>query len=138
MRFIDANVFLYSYLTRATPSSDEKLRRRLADKILTQVDGGERVVTSVVHLSEVANVLEDRMPLQQQTRLFESILLNKFIEVKEVTKELYSIAVSFSADNKIGINDALAVILMQRENITGIYSFDSDFDDILGITRLIE
>ena len=37
---------------------------------------------------------------------------------------------------KLEANDALAVDVMRLNNIREIYSFDEDFDQIEGITRL--
>lgn len=138
MWFIDANVFIYSYLARHKATSDEKKRRQFADKILQKIEDGQKAVTTVVHLSEVANAIEDKLPLEQQKKIFDSIVLNELIEVKSVDKRLYELAIEYAFDKKMGINDALAVIVMQKENISQIYSFDSDFDYIQGIERLIE
>jgi len=59
MRFIDANVFIYAVVKpkRRVPKDIVDIKSR-AKAIMERVDGGEPVLTSVVHLSEVANVLE--------------------------------------------------------------------------------
>ncbi len=135
MKFLDANVFLYAFL-KAHSTEDGRLAKKAAQTILARLQNGEKVLTSVVHLSEVANIAEDKLPFDQQKRLFESIMLNNSIEVKAVDKQLYSLAVEYAMDHKIGVNDALAVVVMQKENIQEIYSFDSDFDVVSGIVRL--
>ncbi len=136
MRFIDANVFIYAFLkAKATP--DGKKAKESAQAMLSRVENGEKVFTTIVHLSEVANIFEDKLPFDQQKRFFESIMLCKNIEIKEASKEFYNLAIEYAMDNKIGINDALAVIVMQKENVSEIYSFDSDFDEVAGLTRLI-
>lgn len=135
MKFIDANIFLYAFLSaKATP--DGKKAKESAQTILSRVQNGEKVFTTVVHLSEVANIAEDKLPFDQQKRLFESILLNDSIEVSEVDKELYTLAIEYAMDHKVGVNDALAFIFMQKQNTREVYSFDSDFDEFPGIVRL--
>ena len=137
MKFIDANVFLYAFLkVKTTP--DGKTAKESSQRIISRVQNGERVFTTVVHLSEVANVAEDKMPFEQQKRMFDSIMLNDSIEVRQVDKPLYELAIGFAMDKKMGVNDALAAIIMQKENISEIYSFDSDFDDIQSVKRLTE
>ncbi|MDP3741864.1 MAG: type II toxin-antitoxin system VapC family toxin [Candidatus Micrarchaeota archaeon] len=137
MKFIDANVFLYAFLSaKATP--DGKKLKESAKSILYRVQKGEEVFTTVVHLSEVANIIEDKVPFDQQRHFFESIISNVSLEIKEINKETYSLAIEYAMDNAMGVNDALAVILMQKENINEIYSFDSDFDEVNGVSRITE
>ena len=137
MKFIDANIFLYAFLNaKATP--DGKKIKELAKAILSRIQKGEKVFTTVIHLSEVANIAENKLPFDQQNRLFEVIMQNDSIDVKEVDKELYALAIEYAMDHKAGVNDALAVILMQKQNMHEVYSFDSDFDEFPGISRITE
>jgi predicted nucleic acid-binding protein len=71
MRFIDANVFIYAFLRpKKEPSENVKEIKERAKAILARVSDGERVVTTVVHLSEVANVTESRGERRRPLRSF--------------------------------------------------------------------
>ena len=58
--------------------------------------------------------------------------------VCEVSKDDYLKAISVTEDQKVGVNDALAYVLMKRESIQTVYSFDKDFDAFTDISRIIE
>ena len=60
------------------------------------------------------------------------------IEVVDVTKSDYLHAVSLGKELMLDPNDALAVIIMEREGINKIYTFDSDFNKVKWIKRLPE
>ncbi len=49
----------------------------------------------------------------------------------------YIEALEIARDHIIGLNDALAVLLMKRYGIKEIYSYYSDFDKIEWIKRII-
>ena len=74
-KFVDANVFLYAYLKprRALKPHEIEAKNR-AKEIVQRIDRGEEVFLSVSHLSEVANVLEDLMPLEQTLEILEALL----------------------------------------------------------------
>jgi len=59
LRFIDASVFLYAFLKPKRRVSEDVLElKENAKRILSRIEEGEEVVTTVVHLSEIANILE--------------------------------------------------------------------------------
>jgi hypothetical protein len=60
MRFVDTNVFIYAVLSPKTSIPEHiKKKKETARQIFLRINNGEMVTTSTVHLSEVANVLED-------------------------------------------------------------------------------
>lgn len=64
MRFIDGNVFLYAILRlKRRLTKEEAERKSKANEIYRRVNREEQVLTSVPHVSEVANVLEDAVNL---------------------------------------------------------------------------
>jgi len=139
MRFIDANVFIYGVLKAKKAHTKEAVEsKRKAKAILSRIDEGEPVATSVVHISEVANVLEDHMPLQALKDFLASILYKDSIVIYGIDREIYREANESFVQAKIGINDAIAVTLMRREGIREIYSFDSHFQELEAITRITE
>ncbi len=136
-RFFDASTILYAILepTSPLPSSLSQMKSN-AKKILSRINEGEAVVTSVIHLSEVANILEARRNLVEVSDFLTDLLMKESIEVLDVTKADYQSASVIAKRYKVGINDSLAKILMTREQISEIYSFDKHFDN-LGVTRII-
>jgi uncharacterized protein len=137
--FVDANVFIYAFLKtkRQLQPSEQKLKET-AKKIVARISAGEKVVTSVVHFSEVCNILEDYLPFEEATLLEKGLLYRENIEIFEVTAQDYLEAVALSESNHVGANDALAYILMQKENVRTIYSFDKDFKAFNDIKQIIE
>ena len=59
MRFIDANLFIYAVLKPKSLPAAVLQKKTAAKEIFLRVNDGEPVLTTTVHLSEVANVLED-------------------------------------------------------------------------------
>jgi predicted nucleic acid-binding protein len=137
--FIDANVFVYAFLKpkRKLQPSEESIKDA-ARKIITRVSNGEEVVTSVVHFSEICNILEDFLPVKEALELERSLLFQENIIIKEVSAEDYLKALTIAQDQEIGANDALAYVLMKELKINRIYSFDKDFDCFKDIDRTTE
>ena len=137
MRFIDANVFLYAFLEpRGELTEDEMKLKQASKSIVLRVEKGEKVITSVVQISEVSNVLEARASNKVAREIIESILLNENIDIQEVNKGLYAASLELAKIHDIGINDCVALAVMQTNSIKEIYSFDTDFDKIEGIKRI--
>jgi hypothetical protein len=138
MRFLDANVFIYAYYKpKRQLSSLEKHMKEHAKKIISDVSQGkEEVLMTVVHLSEVANILKHGMPLEQLSNIILGLFMLDNVKIFGVSKEAYFAATELGEDLKLDPNDALAVDVMRSNNIKEIYSFDEDFDKVEGIKRL--
>jgi len=66
MRFIDSNVFLHAFLKPRRELTDEERRvKRESKEIVGRIEEGERVAMSTVHLSEVINIVESGLGLQE-------------------------------------------------------------------------
>jgi predicted nucleic acid-binding protein len=138
MRFLDANVFIYAYYKPKRQLSPlEKHMKEHAKKIISDVSQGkEEVLMTVVHLSEVANILKHGMPLEQLSNIILGLFMLENVKINGVSKEAYFAATELGEDLKLDPNDALAVDVMRSNNIKEIYSFDEDFDKVEGIKRL--
>jgi predicted nucleic acid-binding protein len=137
--FVDANVFIYAFLkTKRMLQPNELKMKEAAKKMVTRINAGETVVTSVVVFSEVCNILEDYLPFEEAVILEKGLLFRENVHIVEVTHEDYLKAVSLTEDYHVGINDALAYALMKEANIQAIYSFDKDFDVFKDIQRITE
>ena len=138
MRFLDANVFIYAYYKpKKQLTQKEKQMKEHAKTIVSSVSQGkEQVTTTVVHLSEIVNILKHGIPLDQLTTTIRGLFMLDNVKIMGITREAYFAAAELGDDLKLEANDALAVDIMRLNDIKEIYSFDEDFDEIEGITRL--
>jgi predicted nucleic acid-binding protein len=138
MRFLDANIFIYAYYKpKKQLIQKEKQMKEQAKQIIGNVSKGKEEVTmTVVHLSEIVNILKHGMPVDQLTKIIRGVFMLDNIKILGVTREAYFAAAELGEDLKLEANDALAVDVMRQNGIKEIYSFDEDFDQIEGISRL--
>ena len=88
MRFLDSNIFIYALLKpKRELSEDEERIKEVSKKIVERIDGGEDVVTTIVHLSEVANILEDIAGTSFAAKFIRDVLLKKNVTVESTTVE---------------------------------------------------
>ena len=128
MRFIDANVFIYAVLKPRTVLPESLVKRKTAAKeIFLRVNAGEQVTTTTVHLSEVANVLEDAADLGFACDLVSALLSKPTIVVQPVSADTYRESARLAQKYSISINDALALVVMEQQGIDEIYTFDRHF-----------
>ena len=136
-RFVDASVFVHAYLRvrRALQAHEVRLKER-AQAIVRRINTGEAVVTSVVHLAEVANLLEGWMDLEDAQAIQLGLLRRDAVEVLAVDRDDVAESVSFGSEVSLGTSDALAVVLMRRQGLREVYSFDRDFDRCADVRRI--
>lgn len=137
MKFLDANPFIYAYYKpgRRLSENEKKLKER-AKEVITRINRGEKVVTTVIHLSEIVNILKHGMSPNDLLSLITSVLSSDNVNVLGVSREDYLNAVGLASELKLDPNDSLAVYTMKNMEIKKIYSFDLDFDNVEGIKRL--
>ncbi len=137
MRFVDASVFLYTYLRprRIVPRdiADKKLAARA---IVRRINEGENASTSLTHVSEVSNILEAALPIVEAQGVLRELIHAPSITMLEPKKADYVSAVEMAEDLEVGLNDALAYLVMKESGIQEIYSFDSHFDRFKDIRRI--
>jgi predicted nucleic acid-binding protein len=138
MRFLDANVFIYAYYKpKKQLTEEEKQMKDHAKKTISNVSQSrEDVLTTVVHVSEIINILKHGMPQDQLLIIIRGLFMLDNVTILSVTREAYLAAIELGDDLKLEANDALAVDIMRTKNIEEIYSFDEHFDAIEGVTRL--
>jgi len=138
MKFLDANIFIYAYYKpKKTLTEKEAAMKEQAQKIISNIsEGKDQIVTSVVHISEIVNIIKNGMPTDMLTQIILGLFMLENVNILDVTKEAYFSAVEMGNDYKLEPNDALAVDLMRQNGINEIYSFDDHFDKVDGITRL--
>ena len=137
MRFLDANVVIYDSLKLERKLDNRALEiKESAHKIIGKIKSGEKVVTTVVHISEVSNILQNLLSLEKAQEVVSDILECDFVKIEDVNKEKYIESVEIAKQSKIKINDGLAVVVMKNLGVEEIYSFDEHFDKIEGIKRV--
>ncbi len=138
MRFLDANIFIYAYYRPKKPLTEkEEAMKDQAKKIVSNIsEGKEQITTTVVHISEIVNILKNGMPQPQLTQLIVGLFMLNNVKIVDVTADAYFAAAELGQDLKLEPNDALAVDIMRQNAIAEIYSFDEHFKSIEGITKL--
>jgi len=139
LRFIDSNIFLHAFLKpRRKLSEQESKIKEQSKAILERVEQGEDVALSVVHLSEVVNILESGRGLEVAQGFLAWVISSDNIEVYTVTVEEYEVALPLSQEYDISPNDALAVNQMRTNSLEEIYSQDKHFDGIENIKKVTD
>jgi hypothetical protein len=138
MKFLDANIFIYAYYKpKKQLTQKERQMKEQAKQIISNVSQGKEEVTmTVVHLSEIVNILKHGMPIDQLTKIIRGTFMLDNVKIHGVTREAYFAAAELGEDLRLEANDALAVDVMRQNGIKEIYSFDEDFDQIEGISKL--
>jgi len=131
MRFLDSSIFLHAYLKpRRKLRQREKIIKEMAKKILEKIEGGEEVVTTVIHLAEILNIVESRLGLKYSISLLARILSLPNILIEGVDLDDYKNGLTISERYGISINDSIAYIKMEKLNINEIYTFDKHFKNL--------
>jgi predicted nucleic acid-binding protein len=138
MRFLDANIFIYAYYRpKKQLTEKEEAMKDQAKRIVNNISQGkEQVTTTVVHISEIVNILKNGMTQDQLTQIILGLFMLNNMIIVDVTKDAYFAATELGQDLKLEPNDALAVDIMRQNEITEIYSFDEHFNNIDGIIKL--
>jgi len=137
MRFVDSNVFVHALLkpNRRLKTHEAEIKEG-AKNILSRIEEGEEAVTTVVHVSDVANMLESRMHLEDAWRVLSALVSMRGISLAGVTGDAYRAAIQVSNVLGLGVNDGLAYATMMGSGVREIYSFDKHFDQLPEIRRI--
>ena len=138
MRFLDANVFIYAYYKPKKQLSQKEMNMKdNAKSIVTKIiEGREHVLTTVVHLSEIVNILKHVMPIVEVSEVIRGLFNLDNVKIVDVTRDMYFEASELGNDFKLDANDALAIDVMELNGVNEIYTFDEDFDRVDRIKRL--
>lgn len=138
MKFLDANIFIYAYYKSGRRLSEKGQEMKAqAQKIISDISTGkEEVVTTLVHISEVVNILKKGLNRELLNTTMLGLFMLDNLTIVDVTKAEYFAAIAYGEDLNLEPNDALAVDIMRQRGIEVIYSLDKHFDQVKGITRL--
>ena len=130
MTLLDANIIV-RYVT-----GDDPVKTPRCERFLNAVAKAEqRVVMTSLCLAEVAWVL-DRLyhyPKPAVVAVLRRLLNTAGIELTD--RPLWVAAVDLYETHAMNLIDAYHVAFMQTRGITTLYSYDSDFDHVTGLTR---
>lgn len=93
-------------------------------------------MTTIIHLSEVSNVLKYAMSLEGLHDVLSGLFILDNLKVLGVGGEQYFAATELGLELELDPNDALAVQIMREHDLTEIYTFDRRFEMVKGIVRL--
>lgn len=132
-RFLDTNIFL-RYFTR-----DDVEKAQQALLLLQRVERGEeRVETSLIVVFEVVFTLERfyKVPRDRIRGLLLPILAMHGLRLLE--KDLIQQALDQYAITRSGISfaDVYNALYARSRGLTEVYSWDTDFDELPGVTRV--
>ena len=99
------------------------------------IENGEPVVTTPAHISEIANILESRVSHPHAATILQTIVSLNALTIHTLTEDHVKAATTLSQRLRLGFNDTLAYLIMKELGTEEIYSFDTDFDQIPGVTR---
>lgn len=130
-RFLDTNILL-RYFTR-----DDPVRAAGALALLERVEEGrERVTTSPLVIFETIFTLQKRyrVPRSEIRQALTDLLSMRGLQIPN--KSLWIDALSLFATQNIPFADAYNAVYLRSHGLSEIYSWDSDFDRIAGVTRV--
>lgn len=130
-RFIDTNVLL-RLLTR-----DDERKASAAFALLRRVEqGAERIASSPLVIFEVIYTLQRsyRVPREQVRDLVRPIISLRGLELPG--KPIFTRALDLYVEQHIPFADAYNAAYMESHGLGEIYSWDTDFDHLPGITRV--
>ena len=124
MRFLDSNIFIYAfYKPKRQLTTLEKAMKDSSKRIINDIENGkESVVTTVVHLSEMVNILKHSFTVKQLGEIVTGLIMLDNVEVLGIGKNEYFAATELGQEFGLDSNDALAVQVMQSKGLAEIYS----------------
>jgi len=108
LRFVDSNVFIHAFSIPRRPLTEkEVLVKNEAKKIVRRIEEGENVALTIIHLSEVLNILEARLNLQRALGFLSWIISSENVKVYPVSIEDYEKSMLLAKEKNVSIKDLL-------------------------------
>jgi predicted nucleic acid-binding protein len=138
MRFADTNIFL-RYLVRPVTEIDQARAEACRELFARVGTGAEEITTSEAVLAEIVYVLASRrqyglVPADVVARLKPILALPG---LKIARKRLYLRALDiYASRTDLDFEDAISASIVEQMQPSELYSYDTDFDRIPGVTRV--
>jgi predicted nucleic-acid-binding protein len=129
--FLDTNILLRFF------TKDDEAKAERAFKLLQRVESGqEKVIISSLVVFEAVFTLQHSYKVERPRirELVEGVLSMPGIQLPK--KTTYYKAFEIYASTPLSFADCYNAAYMQELGITQIYSWDEEFDDLPGITRI--
>jgi predicted nucleic acid-binding protein len=132
--FIDTDIII-RFLTGDDPQKQER-----AAKLFEQVEQGKLTVAApYTVIADAVYVLSSprlyNLPRHEVAALLIPLLHLSSFRVKDKRVVLAALALYGSGATKLDFGDAMIAASMQQSGSETVYSFDTDFDKVAGITR---
>jgi len=133
VRFLDTNILLGHF------TGDDPEKALACYRLFQRIEHAEEVVaTSDMVMAETVFLLHSpRHYALSRERIRE--LVEPLLDLRSIrlpNKALYKRAFELYGQGKISFPDAFNAAYMQVLGLTGIYSYDTDFDRVVGISRV--
>ena len=130
MRFVDANVFIYCLVK--SPEDAYGVSR----EILKGIEDGEEALTSTAVIQEVVDWLEYNNR-KKEVKAF-LIAVNSYLTLRKAEVAWEDMLAALDDMERFGVDfvDALTLQLMKKNEVTEIYSSDTDFDRVERVRRV--
>ena len=117
-RFVDASVFVHAYLRpRRELKPHERRIKAQARTIVARVNEGEAVVTSAVHFSEVANILEAWMRFDAAQAVQRGLCARETVEILSVARG--DLLEALSTGSEVGVGTTFHIYLPASRKLSG-------------------
>lgn len=140
---MDANVIIHALIEENVKSLNPKTVeiKKNSREIVNRITSGEEVHITTIQISEAANILERLTEPAISIRIQRFLLEHSSFNIIETTvqdmRDAHRIIETYK-ENRIGLNDAITYITMQKINCKEIYTFDKHFDIFPGVRRIEE
>jgi len=121
---------MHSSSPRELKPGELEIKRRAKNIVKRIDDKAEEVATTIVHISEIANIIEVYLGLEASVNLIGAFLALPNIQILDVKRKGYEAATILAMRHKISINNALTYLKMLENDIKEIYSFDKHFQNL--------
>ena len=103
MRFVDASVFVHAFIKPRRELKEHEIRiKEAAKEIVKRINEGEKVAISTVHLSEIANLLEHYMPIDDALSVETFLLTARNVMYTMLRKMIVSVLWWWQKKQKLG------------------------------------
>lgn len=142
MRIMDANVIIHALIEEDEDLNPQTMEiKRNSRNIVKRISSGEDVYITTTQVSEALNILERLTEPSISIRILRFLLEHPSFNIVETTvqdmRDAHRIVETYK-NNRIGFNDAVAYVAMEKINCNEIYTFDKHFDIFPGISRIEE
>jgi len=131
---VDTAVLIAAYFPREAHHRDAK---EIITALQTQRIRGAFITDYI--LDEIVTFVRRRAGVEASNRVLDNLLASANLELLKVNKTHLEAGIAlFKRYDRLSFTDAITVAVMKDQGIDLIYSFDSGFDSVPGIVRIVK